>query len=122
MPLPCSPASVLIAVTCILLLHGAADGAGYPRPFSRLLKVTSPPMSGNDVVILQNLLQRTATRTPYSSLRANNPAPASGEYTSATASQVTAFQTKHGLSADGEVGPITAGAVLRLLSRDGYKV
>jgi chitosanase len=66
----------------------------------RILRLTSPPMTGADVVWLQ---QRLA--------QAGFPAGASGIFDEKTEAQVRAFQKAHALKTDGAVGPDTRAAL-----------
>ena len=82
---------------------------GFTPPFNRLLRVTSPPMSGNDVVIAQNLLTRF-----------NDALNVSTVYDAATADVVRALQTAGGLAVDGELGVETSTLLLNRYLADGY--
>jgi len=66
----------------------------------RLLRLKSPPMSGPDVVWLQERLARAG-------LRIN----ANGTYDTVTDAAVRNFQDGHGLKVDGIVGPVTRAAL-----------
>jgi chitosanase len=66
----------------------------------RILRRTNPPMSGPDVVWLQQRLARAGLR-----------ADASGEFDEKTEAAVRAFQQAHDLNADGVVGPATRAAL-----------
>ena len=68
---------------------------------SRELHVTSPMMSGQDVLDLQTKLDGLG----YSLGEID------GKYGISTEAAVRAFQRDHGLAVDGAVGPIAAGAV-----------
>eukprot|EP00054_Salpingoeca_dolichothecata_P004044 m.29260 g.29260 ORF g.29260 m.29260 type:complete len:290 (-) comp14310_c0_seq1:384-1253(-) len=96
----------------LLVLLGCVcgiSGAGLPQPYTRELKLTTPPMQGTDVTITQHLLAHSF------------PVSFTGAYDSNTASVVEKFQQQHQLSSDGIVGPATATAILKYLSADNYK-
>jgi hypothetical protein len=66
----------------------------------RILRLTSPPMTGADVVWLQQRL-----------MQAGIPAGTSGIFDEKTEAQVRAFQKAHDLKTDGAVGPDTRAAL-----------
>ena len=84
-----------------------------PLPFTRELKVTSPLMSGNDVIIAQNLLIRDDAVD--SSLQCD------GSYGSLTASATKSFQAANKLKGSGVLDSDTASLLLELHSNDKYK-
>ena len=96
-----------------LLAHAAAlaAAAAMPLPFTRVLSLQSPCLSGSDVLLLQHLLQRSA---------AGPPPNITDCYDTATASAVHAFQTLRGLSATGTLDNVTAASVLSELGRDHF--
>jgi hypothetical protein len=105
-----------LAAAAAVVLAAAAPGSfannSMPQPWSRVLQQTKPPMTGTDVFILQNLLQRTP---------GNGALPLSSAYDSATTVAVTAFQRSQALQPDGIFGPATAAAALANLTADGYR-
>lgn len=68
---------------------------------TRELHITSPKMSGDDVLAVQNMLSAAG----YS------PGPIDGFYGTSTFGAVQAFQAAHGLTVDGSVGPLTWAAL-----------
>lgn len=95
-----------IAVVC--------GGEAMPRPFSRLLEPTEPPMEGGDVVIAQNLLSRDAAVSKAFTV--------SGVYDSATVDAVRAFQTAHSLpTRSGDLDAASAQELLNTCSDDGIE-
>lgn len=68
---------------------------------TRILKVTSPLMQGDDVKAVQNKLNSLGY----------NCGTADGYYGNATRTAVISFQSAKGLTADGEVGPATWNAL-----------
>jgi len=102
----------VVALVAVILLAALCHAQSMPAPFTRQLQLTNPPMSGNDVIILQNLI----IRSRYVSNITFN-----GDYDNDTANAVTAFQKGHGLSADGIFGPSTANLLLDTCSCDGYR-
>ena len=71
--------------------------------YTRILKVTSPLMYGEDIKAVQNKLNSLGY----------NCGTADGYYGNATKSAVISFQSAKGLTADGEVGPATWNALFR---------
>ena len=69
--------------------------------YTRILKVTSPLMYGEDIKAVQNKLNSLGY----------NCGTADGYYGNATKSAVISFQSAKGLTADGEVGPATWNAL-----------
>ncbi len=86
--------------------HAETMSTSYDYPFYRYLKLTSPPMTGSDIKLLQILLNDWSTARGYSQLYVD------GEYGSVTKSKVTTFQSYYGLYADGEAGPVTLNKVI----------
>ena len=76
---------------------------------TRILKVTSPLMQGDDVKAVQNKLNSLGY----------NCGTADGYYGNATKSAVISFQSAKGLTADGEVGPATWSALFNSSSSSG---
>jgi peptidoglycan hydrolase-like protein with peptidoglycan-binding domain len=94
-----------------LALWGLAQ-AGMPLPFTRELYVTSPVMTGNDVLIAQTLLQRDDA--------VDKSFVASGKYADDSAKATAAFQTAHNLPSTGILDSVSAQTLLDLHSDDGY--
>ena len=88
-----------------LLFNSSSNGSDY----SRILKVTSPLMYGDDVKAVQNKLNSLGY----------NCGTADGYYGNATKSAVISFQSAKGLTADGEVGPATWSALFNSSSSSG---
>ena len=88
-----------------LLFNSSSNGSDY----SRILKVTSPLMYGDDVKTVQNKLNSLGY----------NCGTADGYYGNATKSAVISFQSAKGLTADGEVGPATWNALFNSSSSSG---
>ena len=76
---------------------------------TRILKVTSPLMQGDDVKAVQNKLNSLGY----------NCGTADGYYGNATRTAVISFQSAKGLTADGEVGPATWNALFNSYSSSG---
>jgi hypothetical protein len=95
--------AVLVQVVTIL--------GSMPPPFYRELKVTSPAMTGNDVLIAQTLVKRDKSVDPNLST--------DGVYGSASANAVSSFQKSIGLSATGVLDEKTAQKLLDLHTDDG---
>ena len=89
----------------LLFNSSASNNGGY----SRILKVTSPLMYGDDVRAVQNKLNSLGY----------NCGTADGYYGNATKSAVISFQSAKGLTADGEVGPATWSALFNSSSSSG---
>lgn len=75
----------------------------------RLLKVTSPMLNGDDVRNAQTYLSNAGY----------NPGKADGWYGYNTQSAVRAFQSDNGLSADGQIGPLTWAKLTANISATG---
>ena len=88
-----------------LLFNSSSNGSDY----SRILKVTSPLMYGDDVKAVQNKLNSLGY----------NCGTADGYYGNATRSAVISFQSAKGLTDDGEVGPATWNALFNSYSSSG---
>ena len=88
-----------------LLFNSSSNGSDY----SRILKVTSPLMYGDDVKAVQNKLNSLGY----------NCGTADGYYGNATRSAVISFQSAKGLTADGEVGPATWNVLFNSYSSSG---
>eukprot|EP01032_Pedospumella_encystans_P008495 gene8495-10079_t len=86
--------------------------AGMPLPFTRELYVTSPVMTGNDVLIAQTLLQRDSA--------VSKSFVASGDYAKDSAAATSAFQEAHNLPSTGTLDSVSAQLLLDLHSDDGY--
>lgn len=87
--------------------------ASMPLPFYRELEVSKPLLSGNDVIIAQQLLSRNPSVQP--SLTAD------GVYGSASETATKQFQKAIGLKATGIIDSTTAQKLLDLHSADGVK-
>lgn len=83
-----------------------------PLPWSRELYLTTPEMTGNDVIIAQNLLIRDAAVKTFK---------ADGVFGDETDAATRAFQTAHELPSTGRVDEATAELLLELHSADGVK-
>jgi len=81
-----------------------------PCPFTRVLSVQNPLLSGNDVYILQNLLLRTVPETPTNY-----------EYDTDTEASVSKFQSFFGLNPTGVFDVNTASTLLTNNLNDNYK-
>jgi len=84
-----------------------------PAPFTRVLSITSPAMTGNDVKIAQTLLKRDPA--------VDSTFTVSGSYDSASSKACAAFQTNIGYKSTGTLDSATAQALLDLHSEDNYK-
>jgi peptidoglycan hydrolase-like protein with peptidoglycan-binding domain len=94
----------------VVSAYSAFCGATMPLPWTRELYLTTPEMTGNDVVIAQNLLLRdTAVKT----------FKADGIFGEETEAATIAFQTAHELPSTGRVDESTASLLLELHSADG---
>jgi hypothetical protein len=99
---------------CVLMVASGGvikDGA-MPDPFRRILREFTPAMQGNDVIILQHLLNRSSSETSL---------VATGLYDKATVEAVVNFQHLHKPSSEkGVFGANEAIALLECCSDDGY--
>lgn len=73
---------------------------------SRILKLMSPPMRGDDVAAVQRLLAEEGLLD-----QASEAGQIDGVYGDATAQAVRTFQLREGLAVDGQVGPNTMKAL-----------
>ncbi len=92
------------------------DNNPMPLPFTRELKLQTPAMFGNDVMILQNMLTRLPKKESNKSLDVTS------KYDNATASACRHLQAVYNLTQTGIFDANAARVVLRHLSVDGYKV
>jgi len=103
-----------VAYICLIFMVKAlVTLAQMPSPFTRELKQTNPPMTGNDVLIAQTLL-----------LRDNHVDPkfvASGKYEADSVAACSAFQSASGLDPTGVLDSASAQKLLDLHSADGVK-
>lgn len=86
----------------VALWRGEAAAAPADQTAPRVLRIETPPMTGPDVVAVQEALRR----------RAIDPGPVDGSYGPRTATAVRRFQGAIGLVADGVVGLATRGPLL----------
>ncbi len=104
----------MIAVLTIFLVGFMAFvAATMPAPFTRELKLTTPYMTGNDVIIAQNLLNRDSA--VKSKLTAN------GIYDQASADATSYFQASKSFKATGILDDKTAQSLLDDHTNDNYK-
>ncbi|CAE7473541.1 unnamed protein product [Symbiodinium microadriaticum] len=99
-----------LAVCFMLFFNGIS--AAMPSPFTRELYVTNPAMSGNDVIIFQNMIMRDNAVGTLST---------DGVYGSQSAAATSNFQLAHGLKDSGKFDEDTATLLLSLHSADGVK-
>lgn len=82
-----------------------------PRPFTRVLQLQDPPMTGIDVYILQNLLKKVVPALPATGLFGNE-----------TKLALETFEISHSPPpASGVLDPVEACEVLTLLGQDSYR-
>jgi hypothetical protein len=93
-----------LAVASLSLIHA------MPSPWTRELYLTSPPITGNDVIIAQNLLLRSAAVTKF------DP---NGSFEESSKLATSQFQGANNLPATGIFDDATAVALLDLHSADG---
>jgi hypothetical protein len=99
-----------LAAAAILVL---SESSSFPvPPFDRPLALQSPPVTGLDVYILQNLLLKNGG---YAGVGVTST------FDAPTSAGLGQFQAAHGLPATGALDPATASAVLTALSADGYR-
>jgi len=97
----------LIVAFCVVL---AAAADSMPAPFTRELYVTSPKMTGNDVIIAQNLLKRDKAVDPNLAT--------DGVYGQDSAKATAAFQSNNGLPSTGTLDSASAQKLLDLYTDD----
>jgi peptidoglycan hydrolase-like protein with peptidoglycan-binding domain len=98
----------LIAV----VLTVAVVFASMPSPFTRQLKLTSPYMTGNDVLICQTLIKRDNA--------VDKNLATDGVFGPASADAVSDFQKANGLKSTGILDDVSAQKLLDLHSDDKY--
>lgn len=91
----------------------SASSSTMPLPFSRELYLTTPYLSGNDVIIAQNLLARDDS--------VDGRLSKDGVFGEQTELAVLDFQRGNNLSPTGILDSSTAELLLTLHSADGYK-
>jgi hypothetical protein len=87
--------------------------ASMPLPFTRELFVTSPLMTGNDVVIAQTLLNRDPS--------VKNSLTVDGVFGKDSQAATISFQTANSIKSSGIVDKTSADTLLKLYEADGYK-
>ena len=102
----------MYAVLLALIVCVAVVMASMPAPFTRELKVTSPYMTGNDVLIAQTLLQRDAA--------VSKSFVVNGVYDEASAAATSAFQGGNGLKSTGVLDSPSAQVLLDVHTADNY--
>ncbi|XP_028416680.1 uncharacterized protein LOC114540871 [Dendronephthya gigantea] len=109
-----STATLLLTFSVFGMVMQGAVAEIMPPPFTKVLFIQTPPMTGKDVVILQNLLRRSYNVTQ---VFATN-----GVYDKQTAIAVAQYKEANGITGDPLVfDNVTAELVLKQLSYDGYK-
>ena len=105
--------STLVIVLLVVCCTIASVCADMPLPWTRELALTSPTMTGNDVIIFQNLIIRDA------SVSAVGAGTSVGVYDAAAARATVLFQEANGLKGTGVFDETTAQLVLAQHSADG---
>jgi hypothetical protein len=101
------------ALVLILMTFAVVCAETMPLPFTRELALTSPLMTGNDVIIFQNLIIRDA------SVSAAGAGTAVGTYDAAAEHATVLFQEANGMKGTGVFDAITAQLLLAQHSADG---
>jgi len=101
-----------LSLVLVLVLVSACLAA-MPAPFYREIEVSTPLLSGNDVLIAQSLLNRDSAVKP--SIQAD------GVFGQLSATATSQFQTAVGLKATGVIDSSTAQKLLDYHSADGIK-
>ena len=105
-------AMMLWILTFVCVLFVRINGEAMPAPFYRALYVTSPYMTGNDVIIAQTLLKRDAA--------VDQSLVVDGVYGEASKKATASFQSAHKLSSTGTLDSASAQMLMDLHSQDGY--
>jgi len=87
--------------------------SAFPCPFTRYLQLQDPPLTGKDVIILQNLL----LRSPF----VGGKVYVTGIFDSNTSLALKSFQQGNSLDPNGILDPTTGEKLLSLQMSDGYK-
>jgi len=101
---------LLLALTFLVAVALAQQS--FTPPFYRTLEFHQPMFSGNDVYILQSLLNRDPAVTPNITV--------DGYFGRDTQTAVKQFQGAHSLTADGTAGEATCNALLQYHLADKY--
>jgi len=103
----------MLRVAVLVLCFASAFGA-FPAPFGRILRLASPRLKGNDVIIVQNLIARSKHVVPY---------PFTGIFDEQTEAALKQFQAgeMNSTSALGVFDDVTAQFLLTRFLADGYK-
>jgi len=92
----------------------ASADADMPKPFTRELYYSTPELTGNDVIIVQNLLNRDSNVNPK--------LVTDGTFSPLTSTATIQFQSSVvGLPVTGIIDSVTAQTLLDMYSADGYK-
>lgn len=103
----------LQVIVTLLSFAVAIYGNDMPAPFYRMLYVTSPMMTGNDVTIAQSLLKRDSA--------VDQSLIVDGIYGSDSSKATASFQAAHDLPSTGILDSASASLLMELHSADGYK-
>ena len=103
----------MLTILSIVLFFHLVFAQQMPPPFYRELKVTSPYMTGNDVLIAQTLLLRDSA--------VDKSLVADGIYKETSASATSSFQSANELKSTGTLDSASAQLLLDLHSDDNYK-
>ena len=96
-------------LTLLPISVALGDSAAMPLPWTRVLELSTPPLTGQDVFIAQNLLQHVSHGLVVTST-----------FDSPTQSAVVELQRRSGLNESGIFDPPAASALLACCSSDGY--
>ena len=94
------------------IAFGLRSGQSMPLPFTRVISLTSPYMTGNDVIIAQSLLNRDSS--------VDGALDADGVFGKASQSATISFQQAHHIAVTGEIDANTATSLLEFCGDDGY--
>ncbi|EFA75486.1 eukaryotic translation initiation factor 2 alpha kinase [Heterostelium album PN500] len=101
---------VFLNLVIIAFVATTTNAQDFPCPFSRELSIQTPPMTGDDVYILQNLLVRTVPNIPLTSA-----------FDAITQAALIKFQSIYQLEESGIFDVTSANALLANNLEDGYK-
>ncbi len=103
-----------VVFLCIFLSgFFSAACQSMPAPFYRELLVTEPPLTGNDVIIAQTLLNRDP--------KVAETLKVDGIFNKDTEVATQAFQSANGLKSTGVIDSESAGKLMNMYEADGYK-
>ncbi|KYR00421.1 hypothetical protein DLAC_03176 [Tieghemostelium lacteum] len=101
---------LLLLILSVVYSQDSSSSDGFPCPFYRELVVKNPPLNGNDIIILQQLLSRSFENVALS-----------GNFDQTTSYLLSKFQSLNQIDDSGNLDIETANILLENNLADGYK-